>query len=68
VVDSAAEEVVVEPVVDASVVVDVDEVHAPRTSAATATRRRRGLTGIRLPALSIKSYGPNASEQKRSIC
>jgi hypothetical protein len=55
VVDSTAGEVVVEPVVEAAVVVDADEVHAPRTSAATATNRRRGLTQIRLPAPSIKS-------------
>jgi hypothetical protein len=50
VVDSTVDEVVVEPVVEAAVVVDADEVHAPRMSATRATRGRRGITAIRLPA------------------
>jgi len=49
VVDSPADEVVVEPVVDAAVVVDADGVHAPKTSAKRRKRRRRGLTRTRLP-------------------
>jgi hypothetical protein len=54
VVDSPDDEVVVEPVV-AAVVVEADGVHAHSTSATRATNRRRGLTGIRLPAPNIKS-------------
>jgi hypothetical protein len=49
VVDSPADEVVVEPVVEADVVVDADGVQAHRTSAMRATRMRGGLTEIRLP-------------------
>src|SRR5687768_17523047 len=62
VVDSGANEVVVEPVVAVMVVVDAEGVHAHRTNARRPTSRRRGLTPVRLPVPMSEAYGPDASE------